>query len=329
MAQIKRTTDESGSPTWRYAAALEHLAKQILSGKCLAFLGAGASVDPTKEDLPTAVELSKSLAERCRLEWHEYIPLSTVAFYYEFFFARDSLNGLLKETIAAPTITPSRTLEKLVEVLELVEQRNQSTTIVTTNYDMHFETAYRQRLDRDPEVIIYHGAQDPNQKGIKLHLDVEDPEFWAPSGLTALYKMHGCISRATGQNLVITEEDYINFLTNALGSDPNKRLLHYVRGRMALSTILFVGYSLSDWNFRVIFKATAEGRGTRSYAVQYSSSEDEMSDFDRTRWNALVEFWAHREVDIINVDGAQFMEDLLDAARWELQRPTDSQAVGM
>ncbi len=141
--------------------------------------------------------------------------------------------------------------------------------------------------------------------------------------------MHGCISRATGQNLVITEEDYINFLTNALGSDPNKRLLHYVRGRMALSTILFVGYSLSDWNFRVIFKATAEGRGTRSYAVQYSSSEDEMSDFDRTRWNALVEFWAHREVDIINVDGAQFMEDLLAAARWELQRPTDSQAVGM
>jgi hypothetical protein len=109
---------------------------------------------------------------------------------------------------------------------------------------------------------------------------------------------------------VITEEDYINFLTNALSHDPSKRMLHYVRGKLALSTVLFVGYSLSDWNFRVIFKATAEDKATTSFAVQLNP-DPQGNDMELARQSALVKFWGNRHIDIVNSDAALFMQDLL------------------
>src|SRR6185503_15890071 len=109
------------------------------------------------------------------------------------------------------------------------------------------------------------------------------------------------------QNLVITEEDYINFLTNSMSNDPSKRLLHYVRGKVALSTVLFVGYSLSDWNFRVILKATAEYKRNRSIAVQLNEAGNGL---ERQRQNAVVRFWEKKNIDIVNVDAAQFVSDL-------------------
>ena len=55
--------------------------------------------------------------------------------------------------------------------------------------------------------------------------------WWLPdreANHVYLYKLHGCISEPGIQNLVVTEEDYINFLANATGSKPDKRLLNYV-----------------------------------------------------------------------------------------------------
>jgi len=311
----------------KYRAQLETLATDLLKGECLIFLGAGASVDrASTEDLPTGEELSKILAEKCNLEWHRYVPLSTTAFYYEFFFTRRKLNALLKAQIEKPGIEPSRTIRTLVEIVEMLEQRNQPVFVVTTNYDRHFETAYRERLGRESHVVIYRGAEDPNHLKAKLHEGLNfDPEYWYPTGPgTHLYKMHGCISQvnpgADEHSLVITEEDYINFLANAMSDDQNKRLANFVRGRIALSTILFVGYSLSDWNFRVIFKATAERVQQRtSYAVQYFSPPDDPKAREREedRWQASVGFWSRKNVEIINADAAAFMSHLLDAVRVE------------
>jgi SIR2-like domain len=306
-------------------AQLETLAGDLLKGECLIFLGAGASVDrASAEDLPTGEELSKALAAKCEMEWHRYVPLSTTAFYYESFFTRKNLNAFLKEQIEKPGIEPSRTIRTLIEIVEILEQRAQPVFVITTNYDRHFETAYRERLNRDPHVIVYRGAEDPNLLNVQLHegLDV-DPQYWHPAWPGAyLYKMHGCISRADPRadehSLVVTEEDYINFLANALSEDPKKWLAHEVRGRIALSTVLFIGYSLSDWNFRVIFKATAERSHHRtSYAVQYFSppSDPLAREREEERWQTSVEFWSRKNVAVINADAAAFMGHLLSAVR--------------
>ncbi len=321
MALVNRTIDENGQPTYRYKSTLERLASHLLEGKCLPFLGAGASVDPNKPDIPTAARLSELLARKCDLRWHEYIPLSTIAFYFEFYFARDDLNKFLAKQIGNPDIEPSASVEKLVEVIRVVEEHQGPLLVVTTNYDQHFEKTYQKATGRPPEVIVYKGGHNPNDRMAKLHANAD--EWWDVGDRSALYKMHGCISDPSGQNLVVTEEDYVNFLTNALSQDEKKRVLHPVRGKIARGTILFLGYSLSDWNFRVIFKSTAErveARTTKSYAVQYNPKpEEEMTDLERARQDSLVEFWGDKKVDIINVDGAQFMGDLLLAVQRAIQ----------
>src|ERR1700746_21145 len=224
------------------------------------------------------------MAEECKFEWHEYIPLSTIAFYYESIFTRDGLNQLIVERIGRTDIPLSPTIEKLMAVLRILEANLQPGQppifTITTNYDQQFETAYRKAFQSSPEIIIYKGAHDPNDS-LRLNwtpsgpLQLKKPEFWRPSLNTksVLYKMHGCISQLEMKGLVITEEDYINFLANALREhDPEKTLLSYIRAELLQRTIIFIGYSLSDWNFRAIFKGVEKDRELRSYAVQLRST---------------------------------------------------------
>jgi len=318
MAEITRDLEPTGEPNAWYQGVIKELARQLLSDQeeCVIFLGAGAAFDASKKHLPTGKMLSQSLAKECHLEWHEYIPLSTIAFYYEFYFKRKALNRTLKDAIADPSIEPSTTIEKLMAIIDTLEKHGRDVLVITTNYDQHFERAYERRFGRPPGVIIYNGGTDANDKKAALHVGLsKDPRAWRPrSAQTYLYKMHGCISAAEDRNLVVTEEDYINFLSNSSSYDPDKSLLQYVLGKISDSSVLFIGYSLTDWNFRVIFKATAEKHAKSGYAVQYYTA-DPMKSYEMIGWRALVEFWGQKNVDIINVDAALFVEDLATVLR--------------
>jgi SIR2-like domain len=338
MALIPREVDETGRPTERYAGALETLAERMLQERCVFFLGAGASVDFTRPSLPTGNELSQLLAKKYGLEWHEHIPLSMVAYYYEFLHDRESLNSFLQDHIGNAEIEPSATVQLLSELLKTLEGAGKKTLTITTNYDLQFEQAYRNTVGRDPGIVIYKGGWDHRDRGRQLYdgLGSEKPSEWIPSDRRKswLFKLHGCISQPEGHNLVITDEDYVNFLANALSNDPSKRLPTYINGIIARSTILFVGYGLADYNFRVIFKTTveeAEGRAAVSYAVQYRKTEPcyPETPFERVRWHALDEFWAKKSVRIVTAEAALFMKDLLDTvSRIALQRKAQASGGG-
>lgn len=308
-----------GFSVW-YTGALETLAHGLVEESALIFLGAGCNVDDAGS-LPTAGELSSDMAKACNLEWHEYIPLSTIAFYYESFFSREKLNAYLERKFAAPTVQPSATLCTLVEIIRKLESRGISSLVITTNYDRQLETAYRNATGRDLEVVIYNGGTDANQKVASLHPHVRRAQLWRPSKLTTLYKMHGCISMPQTHegswhelhNLVVTEEDYINFLSNALSHDESKFLLPHILARIAESTTLFIGYGLADWNFRVVFKATAELNDKAGYAVQGPKPERVTA-----RHQAAVAFWGHKNVQIVNEHAAIFVADLSAAVDREL-----------
>src|SRR5262249_22471569 len=155
------------------------------------------------------------------------------------------------EQIGNAAIPPSSTIETLVEIIGLLEENGKRNFVITTNYDNQFENAYWAKTRRELEVVIYRGGSDPNNLGAHLHIGLDQlgPKYWRPSR-TCLYKMHGSISHPEDHGLVITEEDYVNFLANAaLSQDENKRLLNYALGQITFSTILFIGYGLEDWNF--------------------------------------------------------------------------------
>jgi hypothetical protein len=328
MAFINRESKEPATLSFLYRQAMETLAETLLDSErhCVFFLGAGASIDEkAPQDLPTALELSEAMAKECSLEWHKAIPLSTIAFYYEFLRGRPKLTKMLEKKIGDRNVDPSRTIFRLIDIVDLLERMQLRTVVITTNYDQHFERAYAQIFKRDPEVLIYQGARNPNERNVKLNRDKNgelkiSPTVWTPRKPTTLFKMHGCISQADDQGLVITEEDYINFLTNAMGlHDDYKKLPTAIMGRVAEGTIVFVGYSLEDWNFRTIFKATVEAHATpgKSYAIQFWDLSKGETDTQLTRREALTRFWDRKGVDILNVQADQFMDDLLTAMQNE------------
>jgi hypothetical protein len=118
-----------------------------------------------------------------------------------------------------------------------------------------------------------------------------------------LFKIHGHIGRArrTDDTFVITEEDYVSFLGRM--SSGNSVIPADLVNLMQSRTLLFLGYGLRDWNFRVLLDRLTRMRlqAIRSYAIAY-----DIDDVDR-------QLWDKRNVKVFSADLNKFVP-LLDRA---------------
>jgi hypothetical protein len=113
--------------------------------------------------------------------------------------------------------------------------------------------------------------------------------------------MHGSVVKETEKwdTFVITEEDYVDFLSRMAGNRAFPAALYeYFRNR----SFLFLGYSLSDWNLRVILNklkrrlpARRDNEQAPSWAIQGNPSE-----LDR-------KLWGNRDVKIFDMDLREFV----------------------
>jgi hypothetical protein len=120
-----------------------------------------------------------------------------------------------------------------------------------------------------------HGATEPTPvEANKLDIDL--------ATTTVIYKMHGTISsNEQWDNFVITEEDYVEFLSRMTRSAAvPASFIEYFRSRR----FLFLGYSLRDWNLRVVLNSLRRSsacfqESKRSWSVQLNPSE-----LEKTLW---------------------------------------------
>jgi hypothetical protein len=137
--------------------------------------------------------------------------------------------------------------------------------------------------------------------------------------------MHGTVDRRSKwDNYVITEDDYVDFLSRMTGQAAvvPAQFIRAFHDRH----FLFLGYGLRDWNLRVVLRnlrwilprtANAssvndrdeqeavtedEGAARRSWAIQF-----QPSDLERELWNA-------RGVKIYDVDINEFVRRLRERA---------------
>lgn len=89
--------------------------------------------------------------------------------------------------------------------------------------------------------------------------------------------------------IIITEDDYIKFLTVALGT---KGIPDFMRNKLLNKKLVFMGYSLEDWDFRAIYKVFIEEQEKKNecYAILKDPAD---------YW---VEFWERKGIKIINED---------------------------
>lgn len=135
-----------------------------------------------------------------------------------------------------------------------------------------------------------------------------------PEGTTIVYKIHGSFPKdeataakpkgktkpGRASSLIITEEDYIQFMTligRREGGIPVRVSRSMVKG-----TMLFLGYGLEDWDFRTIYKGIIESQenddGRTAFAIQWKPSKF---------WE---KYWEQKGVFIYDYDIHHFAEEL-------------------
>lgn len=118
---------------------------------------------------------------------------------------------------------------------------------ITTNAN-NLLAAALEAQDRPPEVIICPWNDFIIQKELYL---VKDPEYWPTVEHPLIFHMFGRLDER--KSMVLTEDDYFDYL---IGMSRNKSLIHAsVLKTWAASALLFMGFQIDDWEFRVVFRS--------------------------------------------------------------------------
>ena len=223
------------------------VAARVAAGKCILFLGAGVHAPPPESSSSSYPEaerplmggsLAEELARECRFQ--EKFPresprnLQRVSFCYELQAgkSRADLVMAVDEKVNSSK-RPSPVLRALADL--------DFPLVITTNYDQLFERALA-GVGKSPQVVVYSkNGDDPTP----------DPMRWSAQE-PLFFKIHGDIRRP--ESIVITDEDYIHFILRMSDKDPYHPVPDTFRYYFKRWPILFVGYSLLDYNFRLLFK---------------------------------------------------------------------------
>jgi hypothetical protein len=208
------------------------------------FLGAGAHAPPPDQSRfeypadyrpPIGAALSQKLARDCNLSGRfpseDPSDLQRVALYYEIARSRHQLVDALTAAVQTGK-RPSPMLRALAEL--------GFPLVITTNYDRLFESALV-GVGKQPRVAVYKPSPEPTD-------DYRDPTVESP----IVYKIHGDILNA--DTIVITDEDYIQFVLRMSDKEPYDPVPLTLKYYLTGWTTLFVGYSLLDYNLRLLFK---------------------------------------------------------------------------
>lgn len=220
------------------------IADAVGQQRCILFLGAGVHAPPPDESRfvypseqrpPIGATLSRKLAADCNLSGRfpneDPSNLQRVALFYEIGRSRRQLADAVTDAVQIGK-RPSPMLHALAQL--------GFPLVITTNYDQLFEGALM-GVGKQPRMSIY----TPN---LEATADYRDPRADSP----IVFKIHGDIQRP--ETIVITDEDYITFvlrMSNKEQYDPVPLGLKYY---LTSWTTLFVGYSLLDYNLRLLFK---------------------------------------------------------------------------
>lgn len=266
------------------------IVRRVRDGRCVPFLGAGASVgDGDKRGLPSARKLSSELAVECNYPGADRDDLLRVAQYYTMVFDPYEVRASIRRKLMANDAKPGvvhRTLAKLPLPF-----------VITTNFDDLMERAF-QAEQRAPTVAVY----EPHGNRQKL----EQPTVQKP----LVYKLHGSVTEP--RTMIATEDDVIEFLACLLIGDPGMPPL--IKQLFEDYSILFIGYGLRDWNIRVMLRALRGRRLTAHselscFAIQRKPAEPALA----AEWEKAVIYWSkHESLRCFDMDAIAFVTELYE-----------------
>jgi hypothetical protein len=265
------------------------LLRRIKDGKCTPFLGAGACYGV----LPLAREIAKDWSREHKSPMTDCDDLARVAQFlavkFDPMFPKEELLKKFKG-VSPPDFRALGEPHGILAKLPLP-------VYMTTNYDDFMVKALEDR-NRDPKREFCRW-----NTYIKDEPSVFDTGFRPTVANPVVFHLHG--HDEMSESIVLTEDDYLTFLVN-ISKDQNiipPRILEAFTG----SSLLFIGYSLADWDFRVLFQglvnATDPNLRRISVTVQLPPTQKELQEYQekyfgemskgmRVYWGTAKEFVA-------------------------------------
>lgn len=227
------------------------LLTELKSEHVILFVGSGLSVNA---GLPTWAELLVALRELLDSDdesaafFDGLDPTQQAQYLYDQVgkaVVVDRIVDLFRRSAIAPTAAHRAIVSLPVK------------TIITTNWDNLLEWQFQE--DRVTCDVIW----DAEQIGATTHR-------------RKVVKVHGTLGEA--RSIVFSEDEYCRF------ANSNDIFKQYLRTLLATSTVLFVGYSYRDFDFKLIFQNIREQLGSlawKSYIFTPNAGEPERQYFTR------------------------------------------------
>ena len=287
------------------------VAEKLLEGRVAPFLGAGVNLcdrplnfqwKPGQRDqLPSGAELADHLARTFHYGRTDR-DLSRVAQYVDLTSGTGPLYDELGKVFAGgyPVTSVHRFLASIPY------QGPEYPLLVTTNYDNLLESAFVEH-GRDFDLVHYNPDdeprgrfwhQQPGQAAGRIdNANEYRYEFFRQRPV--ILKIHGTASveNEDSSGFLITEDHYIEFMAE----EALERLLPpSLLGRLRRNHLLFLGYSLRDWNLRVFLRRLKRKPRERyaSWAIVASCDPEEEK------------FWMLHGVDIVRAEMKDYIPEL-------------------
>ena len=297
----------------------EMVANAFTRGRVVPLLGAGVNLcgHPRtdvwdRRFLPDGAQLARELATLAPLPKSEtaVMDLIQVSQWVSVMAGTGPLYAQLRD-VFVPEYAPTVVHEYLAGLPQALRSSGaeppRHQVVVTTNYDDVLERAF-DAADEPYEVFAYIAAGEnvgkfmhyPAGGGEAILVEVANSYLAGDlSEVSAIVKVHGALDRRdeARDSFVIREDDYIRYLA---GADLSKLLPSPLAAKLSRCHFLFLGYSLRDWNLRVILHRIwgAQLHGWNSWAVQLDPP-------------ALDEkFWEERKVELIDLDLEEYIHRL-------------------
>jgi hypothetical protein len=262
------------------------LAEALERGNLALFIGADLPRELT--GLPSRADLATGLAQRLDLDG-PLLPLAEVAARYEARLGRHALVSCLRDQLPLTGIAPQPIHQRLVELAE----KHGARIFITTAYDSLLALTFEQA-----------GVA---REGVLRNSDLR----FADPARPMLIWLYGKVEQV--DSLVVTDQDHWNLLR-----DRNREeVIDEVKRALRQNTVLFLGYDLSDPDFRFLFNEVADSRFARlAYTVWPSLPEDQ------------THLWRERGIVLLDAEPLGVLESLVGTTTLPKETPRSPEVSG-
>jgi hypothetical protein len=247
----------------------DRLLKKIYEKKCIAFIGPGIYKVPNKDGRPLIpLSIVDKLKEKYSPPLEDLYHLARIYTLENSYQLARLTQFLAIEDEGGNEVDPKTLLSEMIKEIDSSKFSFPSETrspydiladldlpiYITTNYDHFLEDALARskRIRKQPQSDFFRWSKKLKDysklTGVSSVFD--DAQYKPTEERPLVYHIHGDIN--IPRSMVLTEKDYFEFVIKTNREDAD--IPSVLRIEIATSSLLFVGYSVDDIDFRTIFQ---------------------------------------------------------------------------